>query len=86
MFSSALDDTTSLGGALNVAINDSSCFMMMEYHPKMMMYLIFLLYRKTLHHSAELGSGMLQLMNTSVKITEFFNIVDFHSRFRLHFC
>ena len=34
IFSSALDDTTSLGGALNVTINDSSSFMMMGISPQ----------------------------------------------------
>ena len=34
MFSSALDDTTSLGGALNVTMNDSSSFMMMGISPQ----------------------------------------------------
>ena len=34
IFSSALDDTTSLGGALNVTMNDSSSFMMMGISPQ----------------------------------------------------
>ena len=34
MFSSALDDTTNLGGALNITMNDSSSFMMMGISPQ----------------------------------------------------
>ena len=34
IFSSALDDTTSLGGALNITMNDSSSFMMMGISPQ----------------------------------------------------
>ena len=33
-FSSALDDTTNLGGALNITMNDSSSFMMMGISPQ----------------------------------------------------
>ena len=33
-FSSALDDTTNLGGALNITVNDSSSFMMMGISPQ----------------------------------------------------
>ena len=34
IFSSALDDTTNLGGALNITMNDSSSFMMMGISPQ----------------------------------------------------